>query len=84
MADQDKPTSPGELLAAELAHRGRHAIWLAFEMNCSLADVEALIAGTKPVTPDVAAALERALGIDAGLWAHLRTEYEADLARLGQ
>jgi addiction module HigA family antidote len=78
----DKAIPPSNLLAEELEYRGLTAASLAHDMEWPLADVEALIAGKAPITAEAAAALARALGIDAGLWMHLQAAYEADLARL--
>jgi HTH-type transcriptional regulator / antitoxin HigA len=78
----DKAIPPSNLLAEELEYRGMTPAQLAGEMGWTEEATAALVEGRAPMTAEAAAALERALGIDSGLWLHLQTAYEADLARL--
>ena len=74
---------PARILRDELEYRGLTVPALAALMNWPLADAEALVEGQVNMTQAAADALQRALGVDAGLWMHLETAYRQDLARLG-
>ena len=79
----DKAIAPSNLLAEELEYRGLTVAAVVTLMHWQDADVQALVDGRHAMTAAAAAALDRALGIDAQLWMRLQTAYEADLALLG-
>lgn len=80
--EPDKAIPPAQLLREELEHRGMTPEQLAPLMAWRLDDVVALVEGRVSMTTAAAARLQVALGVDAGLWMHLQTAYEDDLARL--
>lgn len=69
-------------LREEIEFRGLTVPALAALMDWSVADAEALVEGRTDMTQAAADALQRALGVDAGLWMHLETAYQQDLVRL--
>ena len=67
---------PGETVAEEMATRGLTAAGFAAELGCPVAELEGLLAGTLPITPALAAALERAWGAETGFWMRLQAHHD--------
>lgn len=69
-------THPGETVAEEMAARGLTTASFAAELGCPVAELDGLLAGTLPITPALAAALERTWGAEAEFWMRLQANYE--------
>ncbi len=67
---------PGETVAEEMATRGLTAASFAAELGCSVAELEGLLAGALPITPTLAAALERAWGVEVEFWMRLQAHHD--------
>lgn len=76
------PTPPGVLLVRELDFRGIALPEFAAAIGQPVAVVRALADGEQALAPELAADLERTLGIPAQLWLNLEDKYRATLARL--
>ena len=76
----DWAVPPGEILSEALQDRGMSQSELARRMDRPLKTVNEIVNGKAAITPDTAIQLERALGISAGLWNGLETQYRAQLA----
>ena len=72
---------PGEGLLEEIEFRGISPQELAASLGLAVEAVNELIVGDRAVTPDIAVALEAALGISAQLWLNLEARYRTTLAR---
>lgn len=75
-------TSPGEVLAEELAARGMPQKELAARMGRPAQVINEIIRAKKAITPDTALGLEKVLGIDAEFWTNLEANYRMTLARI--
>ena len=75
-------TSPGEVLAEEIAARGMTQKELAARMGRPAQVINEIIKAKKAVTPDTALGLEKVLGIDAEFWTNLEASYRMTLARI--
>ncbi len=69
-------THPGETVAEEMAARGLAAAGFAAELGCAAAELDGLLAGTLPITPALAAALERAWGVEVEFWMRLQANHD--------
>ena len=67
---------PGETVAEEMTTRGLTATGFAAELGCPVAELEGLLAEALPVTPALAAALERAWGSEAEFWMRLQAHHD--------
>ena len=74
------PLPPGRILRREIDFRGISRDSLADRMGCPVQLVNGIIDEQDPVTPEIASAIERALGIKAYLWTNLEASYRATLA----
>ena len=74
------PVSPGSILKEEIDYRGISHRELATMMDCSNSLVDDIIAERAPVTSQIAADIEKALGIKAYIWTNLETSYRITLA----
>ena len=74
------PLPPGRILRREIDYRGISRTELAREMGFSVSLVEDVINADAPVTPEIANAIEQALGIPAYLWTRVEASYRATLA----
>ena len=75
-------THPGEMIRDELKERGMTQKRLAEEMSVKPSVLSETINGKRPVSKNVAIALEKALGIPAEIWMNLQSQYELDKARI--
>lgn len=75
-------TSPGEVLAEEIAVRGMTQRELAARMGRPAQTINEIIKAKKAVTPDTALGLEKVLGIEAEFWTNLESNYRISLARI--
>ncbi len=78
----DLPIPPGENLAEELEAKGMTTQELADAMGTSEQSVAEIIRAERLITHEIAAAIEKALGIRAGFWIGLEANYRDTLARL--
>lgn len=46
------------------------------ELGCPMAELEGVLAGTLPVTPGLAASLERVWGVEAAFWLRLQAQHD--------
>lgn len=69
-------THPGAMIAEEMAARRLTTAGFAAELGCPVAELDGLLAETLPVTPALAAALERAWGAEAEFWMRLQAQYD--------
>ena len=74
------PLPPGRILRREIEYRGVSRNELARQMGRPVELVNGVINADIPVTPDIARAIEKALGIKAYLWTNLEASYRATLA----
>ena len=74
------PVSPGSILKEEIDYRGISHSELATMMDCSNSLVDDIVAERAPVTSQIAADIEKALGIKAYIWTNLETSYRITLA----
>ena len=78
--DPDWTVAPGEILADELEERSITTAEFAAQLSWELADLEAVLAGTAPITAERAADLSRVLGTSARVWLSLQVSFERGLA----
>jgi addiction module HigA family antidote len=78
----DQAIHPGELLAEELEFREIPIAQFSESLGLSLRRFRDVLAGRRPITADLALALERELEIDAQLWMNLQSDYDLTLARI--
>ncbi|MBZ9821917.1 HigA family addiction module antitoxin [Mesorhizobium sp. CA4] len=77
-ADPDRcPSHPGELIA-DLLEDTRHSKMAVAEMlGISRQQFHSVLAGRKPVTPDMAARLGKLFGNGPGLWLRMQANFDA-------
>jgi HTH-type transcriptional regulator / antitoxin HigA len=75
---------PGRTLSRELEARNWTQRDLAEIMDRPVQTINAIVKGTKQVTPDTALELAAALGTSAEFWTNLETNYQLYLARQGK
>ena len=73
---------PGETLAEELEFRDIPPIEMADRLGLSGDVMFKIFTGEQVITPDIAAGLEKELGISAQLWLRLEARYRETLARI--
>ena len=73
---------PGRLVEDWMDEKGVTAPEMALRAGLSEASIRQIVAGWEDITPEVAAALERATGISASFWMRTQGLYEEDLVRL--
>lgn len=74
------PLSPGRCLKEEIDYRGISTEKLAEMMDRPIQLVNNIIDAEIPVTDEIAAGIEKALGIKAYLWTNLEASYRATVA----
>lgn len=72
---------PGEMIKEEIEARGITQKELAEKMGVSYTVFNEILNGKRPVTTEYALLLEAALGIDAGIWLRLQTDYNMQKAK---
>lgn len=72
---------PGEMIKDEIEARGMTQKELAEKMGVSYTVFNEILNGKRPVTTEYALLLEAALGIDAGIWLRLQTDYNMQKAK---
>ena len=72
---------PGESIAENIEFLGITLTELATALALPVEAVNELIVGDRAVTPDIAVALEAAIGTPAQLWLNLEARYRTTLAR---
>lgn len=75
--DRDWLCPPGEILEEALQERDMTRDDLADAVGYEVEEIDAIIDDQAPVTHELAVALERAIGVPAGLWDGLETAYRA-------
>ena len=75
------PQHPGAILKAELEERGIKQKDFAEMIGMRPSHLNALLHGTRNISPRVAARIETALGISAQMWLNLQTNYDLDSVR---
>lgn len=68
---------PGTIIAAEMRARGQTAFAVTYGAPFSALDLEAVIDGCAPVTPEIAAWLEKRWGTPATFWLRLEAMYRS-------
>ena len=66
---------PGAFMEEESEARGMNRRELADALNLSVSEASELIAGDAPLTPAIAAELERTLEMPAHMWIRLEAKY---------
>ena len=77
-------THPGEMIKDELRERKLTQKQLALETGIKPSVLSETINGKRPVSKNVALALEQALGIPADIWLNLQTQYDLDSVRIAE
>ncbi|MDX8480705.1 HigA family addiction module antitoxin [Mesorhizobium sp. VK24D] len=78
VADPERcPSHPGELVADLLEDAGKSKLAVAGMLGISRQQFHAILAGRKPVTPDMAARLGKLFGNGPGLWLRMQASYDA-------
>ena len=78
----DLAIPPGESLAEELEVRGMTHEELASRMGCSPQVVDEIVRAERAITPDIAAGLGQALGIDGQFWINFEEHYRMTLEHI--
>jgi addiction module HigA family antidote len=76
-----EPTHPGEVLKEEIEYRGISQRKLAAQMGVSYSVLNEVLNAKRPVTTEYALLFEAALGIDAGIFIRMQTDYNMQVAR---
>lgn len=77
-------THPSELIKDELRERKMTQKQLAMETGIKTSVLSETINGKRPVSLNVAVALEKALGIPVELWMNLQSQYNMDTANIAE
>ena len=77
-------THPGEMIKDEVRERKLTQKQLALETGIKPSVLSETINGKRPVSKNVAQALEQALGIPADIWLNLQTQYDLDSVRIAE
>lgn len=78
------PTHPGEMLREEfLVPLGISQSAFAVRLGVSFPRLNEIVRGRRGVTPDTALRLERVLGMPAGFWLGLQTDWDLWHAKRG-
>ena len=77
-------THPGEMIKDELRERKLTQKQLALETGIKPSVLSETINGKRPVSKNMALALEQALGIPADIWMNLQTQYDLDSVRIAE
>ena len=77
-------THPGEMIKDELRERKLTQKQLALETGIKPSVLSETINGKRPVSKNMALALEQTLGIPADIWLNLQTQYDLDSVRIAE
>ena len=77
-------THPGEMIKDELRERKLTQKQLALETGIKPSVLSETINGKRPVSKNMALALEQTLGIPADIWMNLQTQYDLDSVRIAE
>ena len=77
-------THPGEMIKDELRERKLTQKQLALETGIKPSVLSDTINGKRPVSKNMALALEQTLGIPADIWMNLQTQYDLDSVRIAE
>ena len=69
-------THPGEMIKDELKERGMTQKQLAEQTGIKTSVISETVNGKRPVSLNVAIALEKALDIPADIWMNMQTQYD--------
>lgn len=78
----DLAIPPGEVLEEELEVRGMTQEELADKMGCAPLVIYEVIRVERAITPEIAATLGKALGIEAQFWTNFEEHYQMTLERI--
>lgn len=73
-------THPGELVRDEMRERGLTQKQLAVLAGLSPTVVSEVVRAKRSVTEEIAASLEKALGIPVVMWLNLQSQYDNDIS----
>ncbi|MBQ8703592.1 MAG: HigA family addiction module antidote protein [Bacteroidales bacterium] len=73
-------THPGELVRDEMRERGLTQKQLAALAGLTPTMVSEVVRARRSVTEEIAASLEKALGIPVVMWMNLQSQYDKDIA----
>lgn len=79
-----KATHPGEMIKDEIKERGMTQKKLAELTGIKTSVLSETINGKRPVSLNVALALEKALDIPADIWMNMQTQYNIDSANIAK
>lgn len=79
--ETDAMVAPGDVLDQELEARGITPRAAARQLGVKLSYLTGVLMGEKPITADLALAIEREFGISATFWMNLDSTYQLALAR---
>ena len=82
--EPDYAVSPGEVLGEHLEARDLSQAEFARRCGRSPKLISEIIAGKAPVEPRTALQFERVLGMDAGIWLGIESDYRLHLERQAQ
>ena len=77
-------THPGEMIKDELRERKLTQKQLALETGIKPSVLSETINGKRPISKNMALALEQTLGIPADIWMNLQTQYDLDSVRIAE
>ena len=77
-------THPGEMIKDEQRERKLTQKQLALETGIKPSVLSETINGKRPVSKNMALALEQTLGIPADIWMNLQTQYDLDSVRIAE
>ena len=69
--------APGHIIQREMEERGWTQLDRAEMMGWSVQEIDEIIRGDKPITPETAVELAKAFGTSAELWMNLEANYHA-------
>ena len=78
----DLAIPPGEVLEEELEVRGITQEELADKMGCSPQVIDEVIRAERAITPEIAARLGKALGIETQFWTNFEEHYQMTLEHI--
>lgn len=71
------PSHPGDLLAEIIPATGKSVTEIAGLLGVSRQHLHAIMAGRKPVSPEIAAKLGKLFGDGAAVWLRMQAAYDA-------